>query len=69
MNARTRHSAGANFTFSDGHSKWFKAPNNYQARSINGVIWTKCDGPLGANGTGWFRPLSGTIPVTDATCQ
>ena len=69
MNARTRHSQGANFTFADGHSKWFKAPGDYRTRSVNGMIWTKCDGPLGANGTGWFRPLSGTIPVTDSTCK
>ncbi|MCX6367916.1 MAG: DUF1559 domain-containing protein [Armatimonadetes bacterium] len=69
MNARQRHSGGANFTFADGHSKWFKAPQNYQARSVNGVIWTKCDGPLGANGAGWFQPLSGTLPVTNSACQ
>lgn len=69
MNARMRHSGGSNYTFSDGHAKWFKAPNDYRSRSLNGVIWTKCDGPLGANGTGWFQPLSGTIPTTNSACQ
>jgi prepilin-type N-terminal cleavage/methylation domain-containing protein/prepilin-type processing-associated H-X9-DG protein len=26
MNARVRHKGGANYTFADGHAKWFKAP-------------------------------------------
>lgn len=69
MNTRTRHSKGSNALLADNHAKWFRAPNDYRARSTSGLIWEKCDGPLGANGVAWFKPLSGTIPQTDPTCQ
>jgi len=56
MNARRRHSSGANFAFSDGHAKWFKAPNNYQDQSISGVCYRspKTGGATYANCAAWF---------------
>jgi len=63
MNARTRHSNGANFGAADGHVKWFSAPSDYKARSTQGEIWTKCNGSLGVNGVMWWTPLKGTVAV------
>ncbi|MBV9469851.1 MAG: DUF1559 domain-containing protein, partial [Abitibacteriaceae bacterium] len=47
MNARTRHSGGANFLYVDGHVKWAKAPASSlpditTARATN-IAWTHCD--------------------------
>jgi prepilin-type N-terminal cleavage/methylation domain-containing protein/prepilin-type processing-associated H-X9-DG protein len=67
MNARTRHSGGAVYAFTDGHVKWFRAPaTTYpeitKARSTL-VAWQHCDtGPF-ANPAGWFVPLSGLTPA------
>jgi prepilin-type processing-associated H-X9-DG protein len=70
MNARTRHSGGANFAFVDGHAKWFKGPSDFRARSRNGVVWQRCDAPSPfACASGWFAPLSGALPATDASCR
>jgi len=65
MATRVRHSGGDNFLAADGHVKWFAAPANYKARSVSGVIWTKCNGSLGVNGVMWWAPLKGTIAVGD----
>jgi prepilin-type N-terminal cleavage/methylation domain-containing protein/prepilin-type processing-associated H-X9-DG protein len=70
MNARTRHSDGANFTFADGHAKWFKGPSDYRARSTTGVVWQRCEAPSRfANASGWFAPLSGSNAATASVCQ
>lgn len=54
--ARMRHSGGANFTFADGHAKWFKAPEDYRVQNLSGVCWQS---PLRnsryRNCTAWFR--------------
>ena len=47
VNARSRHNNGSNYTFADGHSKWFKAPDTagaptnttFRSESVNGVCW------------------------------
>lgn len=55
MLARSRHSGGANFTFSDGHAKWYKAPTNYKAQSFNGVCWqSPRQNARYANCSAWF---------------
>jgi len=69
MNARTRHLWGANYLAVDGHARWFPAPANYQARSMGGIVWEKCDGPFGARGVMWWFPLKGTVPQSDPTCH
>jgi prepilin-type N-terminal cleavage/methylation domain-containing protein/prepilin-type processing-associated H-X9-DG protein len=57
-NARTRHNGGANFTFADGHAKWFKAPDPYTAQSLRGVCWgSPRYNERYANCTGWFRNI------------
>ncbi|MDX1934113.1 MAG: prepilin-type N-terminal cleavage/methylation domain-containing protein [Capsulimonadales bacterium] len=57
-NARTRHNGGANFTFSDGHAKWFKAPEPWTAESLNGVCWqSPVRAAKYAACTGWFRNI------------
>ena len=58
MLARRRHSGGSNFVFSDGHAKWYKAPDNYQVPSLTGVCWrSPRTAPLYANCTAWFREI------------
>jgi prepilin-type N-terminal cleavage/methylation domain-containing protein/prepilin-type processing-associated H-X9-DG protein len=53
--ARMRHSGGANFTFSDGHAKWFRAPSDYRAQSLSGVCWQSPKrGAQYANCSAWF---------------
>jgi prepilin-type N-terminal cleavage/methylation domain-containing protein/prepilin-type processing-associated H-X9-DG protein len=37
--ARGRHSGGANVLLADGHAKWFKAPQTWNAESLSGVCW------------------------------
>jgi prepilin-type N-terminal cleavage/methylation domain-containing protein/prepilin-type processing-associated H-X9-DG protein len=56
--ARMRHSGGANFTFADGHTKWYKAPDNYLAESLSGVCWQspKANARY-ANCAAWFTPI------------
>jgi prepilin-type N-terminal cleavage/methylation domain-containing protein/prepilin-type processing-associated H-X9-DG protein len=56
--ARMRHSGGANFTFADGHTKWYRAPDNYKAQSLTGVCWqSPKQGALYANCGAWFAPI------------
>ena len=58
MMARRRHSGGATFTFADGHAKWFKAPDDYRAQSLNGMCWrSPRAGALYARCTAWFREV------------
>ena len=69
MNARTRHSNGANFVFTDCHVKWFAAPSNYMARATN-VVYRHCASPsVYSNSPGWFAPLSGNFPTGTYGCQ
>ncbi len=70
MNARMRHSDGANFAFADGHAKWFKGPSDYRARSTSGVVWQRCEAPSRfAGASSWFAPLSGSNAATASVCQ
>ena len=39
MLARRRHNTGENYAFTDGHAKWFKAPDDFKAQSLNGQCW------------------------------
>jgi prepilin-type processing-associated H-X9-DG protein len=56
--ARQRHSGGANYTFSDGHAKWFKAPNDHTAPNRSGMCWRSPKaGSAYANCTAWFREV------------
>ncbi|MBC7805199.1 MAG: prepilin-type N-terminal cleavage/methylation domain-containing protein [Akkermansiaceae bacterium] len=57
-NSRTRHQGGANFTFADGHAKWFKAPEPYTAESLRGVCWQSPKRAAKyADCSGWFRNI------------
>ena len=57
-NARTRHNAGANFTFTDGHAKWYKAPEPYTAEALSGMCWqSPKKGAKYARCTAWFRDI------------
>ena len=59
MQARQRHSGGANFGFADGHVKWSRLPDNYQAQSLRGVCWrSPRQGAQYANCTAWFIGIS-----------
>jgi prepilin-type N-terminal cleavage/methylation domain-containing protein/prepilin-type processing-associated H-X9-DG protein len=56
--ARMRHSGGSNYTFSDGHVKWYRAPDNYRAQSLTGVCWRSPKGGAQyANCSAWFREI------------
>ncbi len=58
MLSRRRHSVGANFTLSDGHAKWFKAPGDYRAQSLSGQCWkSPKQGAQYANCSAWFFPV------------
>jgi prepilin-type processing-associated H-X9-DG protein len=58
MLARRRHSGGANYTFADGHARWFKAPDDYKAASRRGVCWqSPRQGPQYADCSAWFYAL------------
>ena len=51
--APQRHGGGANYTFADGHAKWFKGPSaSWRARSMSGVAWRRS---LAPNAVAWFR--------------
>ncbi|MDR3706722.1 MAG: DUF1559 domain-containing protein [Capsulimonadaceae bacterium] len=59
VSARNRHNGGSNYLFTDGHVKWFKAPNpNYQSDNVtpvesqSGVVYRRSSFP---NASGWFR--------------
>jgi prepilin-type processing-associated H-X9-DG protein len=55
MLARSRHSRGANYTFADGHAKWYKVPDNYKAPSLSGPCWqSPRQGARYANCSAWF---------------
>jgi prepilin-type processing-associated H-X9-DG protein len=57
MLARMRHSGGANHTLADGHAKWYRAPSNYQAQSLQGVCWqSPRQNARYANCSAWFFP-------------
>jgi prepilin-type N-terminal cleavage/methylation domain-containing protein/prepilin-type processing-associated H-X9-DG protein len=49
--ARLRHQGGAHFTFADGHVKWVRGPNTWNARSTAGIVWIRTGA---AAETGWF---------------
>ena len=50
--ARFMHSGGSNYLFGDGHAKWFKGPDSWNARSTRGVAFRKSLAPQAA---AWFR--------------
>lgn len=55
MLARRRHNLGANYTFADGHAKWFRAPDDYRAQNLRGVCWqSPIRGSRYANCGAWF---------------
>jgi prepilin-type N-terminal cleavage/methylation domain-containing protein/prepilin-type processing-associated H-X9-DG protein len=56
--ARYRHSGGANYNFTDGHAKWFKAPANFKSQSFSGVCYrSPRAGAAFANCTAWYREI------------
>jgi len=58
MLVRSRHSGGANYTLADGHVKWYKAPDNYQAQSLSGVCWrSPKQGAMFAGCSAWFSAI------------
>ena len=68
MNARTRHSGGANFALTDGHVKWFAAPSNYKARATN-LTWALCAAPSQfSSPTAYFMPLKGALAAATYQC-
>jgi prepilin-type N-terminal cleavage/methylation domain-containing protein len=51
--ARYRHSGGSVYILGDGHSKWFRSPDqSWTARSTSGVAFRKS---LAPNASAWFR--------------
>ncbi len=50
--ARSMHSEGSNYSFSDGHAKWHRGPNSWRAQSFTNVAWRKS---LAPNAAAWFR--------------
>ncbi len=56
MLARRRHNIGENYTFADGHAKYYKAPDDYTKQSLNGVCWRSptSGGAQYANCSAWF---------------
>jgi len=54
--ARGRHAQGANVLLADGHAKWYKAPQTWNAESLAGVCWRSPQvNNRYANCTAWFR--------------
>jgi prepilin-type N-terminal cleavage/methylation domain-containing protein/prepilin-type processing-associated H-X9-DG protein len=43
MAARSRHLGGGNFAFADGHVKWVKAPDIWNATSSRGIVYSLID--------------------------
>ena len=59
MLVRSRHGGGANFALTDGHVKWFRAPDNYQAQSLRGICWKSPQQGAAYSGcTAWFFPIT-----------
>lgn len=55
MFERIRHSGGANYVFSDGHVKWYKAPGDYRMQSLSGICWrSPKQGAAYRSCSGWF---------------
>ena len=62
VGGRTRHAGGSNYLFTDGHVKWFRAPNpNRQpdgtpVESQSGVVYSQAQATANgwANVSGWF---------------
>jgi prepilin-type N-terminal cleavage/methylation domain-containing protein/prepilin-type processing-associated H-X9-DG protein len=50
--ARFRHSGGANYLLADGHVKWFRGPDSWRGRTLNGVAFRRS---LAPNAAAWFR--------------
>lgn len=50
--ARSRHGDGSSFLLADGHVKWFRAPNVWDAQSTSQIVWRRS---LNPNAAGWFR--------------
>lgn len=50
--ARSMHSGGSVYLFGDGHAKWFRGPNSWRAKSLQGVAYRKSLAPQAA---AWFR--------------
>jgi prepilin-type N-terminal cleavage/methylation domain-containing protein/prepilin-type processing-associated H-X9-DG protein len=49
--ARFRHSGGANYALADGHAKWYRGPDRWDAPSHSGVAWRRS---LSPNASAWF---------------
>lgn len=50
--ARFMHHGGSNYLLGDGHAKWFKGPNSWRAKSLQGIAFRKSLAPAAA---AWFR--------------
>jgi prepilin-type N-terminal cleavage/methylation domain-containing protein/prepilin-type processing-associated H-X9-DG protein len=55
--ARGRHTGGSNHLLADGHAKWYRAPEVWNAESLSGVCWraSTVTPPKYANCQAWFR--------------
>jgi prepilin-type processing-associated H-X9-DG protein len=49
--ARFRHSGGANYALADGHAKWYRGPDRWDAQSFSGVAYRRS---LAPNASAWF---------------
>jgi prepilin-type processing-associated H-X9-DG protein/prepilin-type N-terminal cleavage/methylation domain-containing protein len=49
--ARFRHSGGANYALADGHVKWYRGPDRWDAQSFSGVAYRRS---LAPNASAWF---------------
>jgi len=60
MLVRNRHNGGANYTFADGHTKWYRAPDDYRLPSRSGVCWRspKTGGAAYANCSAWVQDIA-----------
>jgi prepilin-type N-terminal cleavage/methylation domain-containing protein/prepilin-type processing-associated H-X9-DG protein len=50
--ARFMHHGGSNYLLGDGHAKWYRGPNSWRGKSLQGVAYRKSLAPTAA---AWFR--------------
>lgn len=57
--ARYRHSGGENYALTDGHVKWYRGPEPWNASSKCGLVWKRTGNACEA---AWFGPPFCTAP-------